>query len=62
MYWTDSNKPSKSQALNGNLILTSEILMSVYLVPPVITLHPNLVVTNEMGNAVLFCNATSIVP
>ena len=30
-------------------------------VPPVITLHPSSVVTNEKGNATLSCNATSIV-
>jgi len=36
--------------------------MFVSLVPPVITLHPSSVVTNEMGNAELSCNATSIVP
>ena len=30
-------------------------------VPPVITLHPSSVVTNEKGNATLSCDATSIV-
>ena len=30
-------------------------------VPPVITLHPNSVVTNERGDATLSCDATSIV-
>ena len=29
-------------------------------VPPVITLHPSSVATNEMGNATLSCDATSI--
>ena len=31
------------------------------LVPPVITLHPSSVVTNEKGNTTLSCDATSIV-
>ena len=30
-------------------------------VPPVITRHPNSVITNENGNAILSCDATSIV-
>ena len=41
---------------------TSVINDHVYfLVPPVITVHPSSVVTNEKGIATLSCNATSIV-
>ena len=42
------------------MIIANNFIFCI-LVPPVITLHPSSVVTNEKGNATLSCDATSIV-